>query len=209
MRQAVLCARVSSKDPEREGFCVPAQLKFPGEYAQTHELNVLHKFVDVETARMTGRNSSGEMMRFVRDHKECRSVLVEKTDWLYRNFRDCVTLEDPDVESICSKKGRSSARARNHKLVHGIQLVIAWNYIENLRDDVRKGMREKAAQDIYSSRPHRSATEITNCCARLKLTLTTRGSCSECSSYARQIRTRLPACICSSKPSTARFSRTR
>src|SRR5260370_414422 len=39
------------------------------------------------------------------------------------------------------------------KLLHGIQLVIARNYIENLRDEVRKGMREKAAQGIYPSRP--------------------------------------------------------
>ena len=37
--------------------------------------------------------------------------------------------------------------------MHGIQLVIARNYIENLRDEVRKGMREKPAQGIYPSRP--------------------------------------------------------
>jgi hypothetical protein len=39
------------------------------------------------------------------------------------------------------------------KLVHGIQLVIARNYIENLKEEVKKGMREKAEQGIYPSRP--------------------------------------------------------
>jgi hypothetical protein len=32
-------------------------------------------------------------------------------------------------------------------------VVIARNYIENLREEVRKGMREKAEQGIYPSRP--------------------------------------------------------
>src|SRR5271156_6583144 len=155
MRQAILYARVSSKDQEREGYSIPAQLKFLREYAQNHELNVLREFVDVETAKMTGRKHFGEMVRFLRGHKTCRIVLVEKTDRLYRNFRDCVTLEDLDIEihlpkegQIISKESRSQA-----KLVHGIQLVIARNYIENLREEVRKGMREKAEQGIYPSRP--------------------------------------------------------
>jgi DNA invertase Pin-like site-specific DNA recombinase len=97
-RQAVLYARVSSKDQEREGFSIPAQLKFLREYAQSHEFNVLREFVDVETAKTTGRKQFGEMVRFLSNHKTCRIVLVEKTDRLYRNFRDCVTLEDLDVE---------------------------------------------------------------------------------------------------------------
>ena len=155
MRQAVLYARVSSKDQEREGYSIPAQLKFLREYAQNHELNVLREFVDVETAKMTGRKHFGEMVRFLRDHKTCRIVLVEKTDRLYRNFRDCVTLEDLDVEIHLPKEGQviSKDSKSQAKLVHGIQLVIARNYIENLRDEVRKGMREKAAQGIYPSRP--------------------------------------------------------
>ncbi len=157
MRQAVLYARVSSKDQEREGFSIPAQLKFLREYAQTHELNVLHEFVDVETAKTTGRKQFGEMVRFLRDHKACPVVLVEKTDRLYRNLRDCVTLEDLDVEIHLPKEGQviSKDSKSQAKLVHGIQLVIARNYIENLRDEVRKGMREKAAQGIYPSRPPR------------------------------------------------------
>ena len=155
MRPAVLYARVSSKDQEREGFSIPAQLKFLREYAQSHELNVLREFVDVETAKATGRKQFGEMVRFLRDHKACRVVLVEKTDRLYRNFRDCVTLEDLDVEIHLPKEGQviSKDAKSQAKLVHGIQLVIARNYIENLRDEVRKGMREKAAQGIYPSRP--------------------------------------------------------
>jgi len=37
----------------------------------------------------------------------------------------------------------------NAKLIHGINLVLARNYSENLREEVKKGMREKASQGIY------------------------------------------------------------
>ena len=82
-------------------------------------------------------------------------VIVEKTDRLYRNFRDCVTLEDLGVEIHLPKEGQiigKNARSQE-KLIHGIQVVIARNYVENLREEVRKGMREKAEQGVYPSRP--------------------------------------------------------
>lgn len=56
---------MSSKDQEREGFSIPAQLRFLRQYGQTQELNVLHEFADVETAKTTGRKQFGEMVRFL------------------------------------------------------------------------------------------------------------------------------------------------
>lgn len=129
MRPAVLYARVSSKDQEREGFSIPAQLKFLREYARSHEFNVLREFVDVETAKTTGRKQFGEMVRFLRDQKTCRVVLVEKTDRLYRNFRDCVTLEDLDVEihlpkegQVISKDSKSQAKLVQKAEIHLLPL---------------------------------------------------------------------------------------
>jgi len=77
------------------------------------------------------------------------AVLVEKTDRLYGIFGDYVTLEELRIEIHLPKEGTKSQA----KLVHGIQVVIARNYIENLREEVRKGMVEKAEQGIYPSRP--------------------------------------------------------
>src|SRR5437879_4304716 len=155
MRQAVLYARVSSRDQEREGYSIPAQLKLLREYASSHGLVILKEFIDVETAKSTGRKQFGEMLDFFRQNPTGRVLIVEKTDRLYRNFRDCVTLEDLEVEIHLPKEGQviSKDAKSQAKLVHGIQVVIARNYIEQLREEVRKGMREKAAQGIYPSRP--------------------------------------------------------
>ncbi len=82
-------------------------------------------------------------------------VIVEKTDRLYRNFRDYVTLEDLEVKIHLPKEGQiiSKESKSRTKLMHGIHVVMARNYIENLREEVKKGMREKAEQGIYPSRP--------------------------------------------------------
>ena len=154
MIRAVLYARVSSKDQEKEGYSIPAQLKLLREYAQKHGFTIVNEFIDVETAKATGRKHFGEMLKFLKGSRDCRTVIVEKTDRLYRNFRDFVTLEDLNVEVHLPKEGQiiSQESKSQAKLVHGIQLVIARNFIENLKEEVRKGMREKAEQGIYPTR---------------------------------------------------------
>ena len=155
MKSAVIYARVSSKDQEREGYSIPAQLKLLREYAQNNDLKIEREFVDVETAKMAGRKNFGEMIRYLTENSGCRVVIAEKTDRLYRNLRDCLTLEDMDAEIHLPKEGQiiSKESKSQSKLIHGIHVVLARNYIENLKEEVKKGMREKAEQGIYPSRP--------------------------------------------------------
>lgn len=141
MKTAVTYARVSSKEQEREGFSIPAQLKLLRDYAFRNDFSVVREFVDIETAKTSGRQNFGQMVQFFSKNRECRIVLVEKTDRLYRNFRDAVTLEDLDLEIHLVKEGQiiSKDAKSQAKLIHGMQLVLARNYIENLREEVKKG----------------------------------------------------------------------
>lgn len=146
--KAVLITRVSSKEQEKEGFSIPAQQKLLREYARKNGITVVREFTDVETAKAAGRASFGKMVQFLRSNRDVKGILVEKTDRLYRNFKDYVLLEDLDVEihlvkenEIISKNSRSHA-----KFIHGIKVLMAKNYIDNLSDEVKKGMREKAEQ---------------------------------------------------------------
>jgi site-specific DNA recombinase len=155
MKPAIVYARVSSKDQEKEGYSIPAQLKLLREYALRNDLQILREFIDVESAKTAGRQQFGEMVRFFKNGSSCKTLIVEKTDRLYPNFRDYLTLEDLDVEIHLPKEGQiiSKEAKSQAKLIHGIQVVMARNYIDNLREEVRKGMREKADQGIYPSRP--------------------------------------------------------
>ena len=50
MIEAVMYARVSSKDQEQEGYSIPAQLKLLRDYAKNHGFSISHEFIDVEAA---------------------------------------------------------------------------------------------------------------------------------------------------------------
>ena len=97
-RQAVIYARVSSKEQEKEGFSIPAQLKLLKEYAAAQSFAVVEEYVDVETAKQTGRVAFGEMVAYLKAYPSVRVMLVEKTDRLYRNLKDWVTMDELDVE---------------------------------------------------------------------------------------------------------------
>lgn len=151
--RAVLYARVSTAEQEREGFSVPAQQKLLREYAIANDLTVTSEHVDVETAKRAGRPGFNAMLAYIRSHPSVRHILVEKTDRLYRNLKDWVTMDGLDVEIhfvkenvVLSKDSRSS-----EKFMHGIKVLMAKNYIDNLSEETRKGMLEKAEQGIWPS----------------------------------------------------------
>jgi DNA invertase Pin-like site-specific DNA recombinase len=152
-KRAVLYARVSTPEQEREGFSIPSQVALLKEYAAQNGIAVAKEFIDVETAKKSGRTNFEEMLRYLRTHSTVDVVLVEKTDRLYRNIKDWVTIDDFDVEIhlvkenvVLSRDSRSS-----EKFMHGIKVLMAKNYIDNLSEETRKGMLEKARQGLWPS----------------------------------------------------------
>src|SRR4051794_26079475 len=68
-----------------------------------------------------------------------RVMLVEKTDRLYRNLKDWVTLDELDVEVHFPKEGVVLSRESrsSEKFMHGIKVLMAKNYIDNLSEETR------------------------------------------------------------------------
>src|SRR6202022_769339 len=110
----------SSKEQEKEGYSIPAQLKLLKEYAAANDFAVAHEYVDVETAKQTGRAAFGELEAEIHFPKE---------------------------GVVLSRESRSS-----EKFMHGIKVLMAKNYIDNLSEEARKGMREKAEQGIWPTK---------------------------------------------------------
>ena len=128
------------------------------DYAAAERLAIAHEYVDVETAKQAGRASFGEMIAYLKAHSNTRVLLVEKTDRLYRNLKDWVTLDELDLEFHFVKEGVVLSRdsRSSEKFMHGIKVLMAKNYIDNLSEEVHKGMLEKAEQGIWPSlRPAR------------------------------------------------------
>ena len=102
----------------------------------------------METAGKTGRTGFDAMLRHLRKHGTCTAILVEKTDRLYRNLKDWVTLDELGAAVHLVKEGvvLSDDSVSSEKFVHGIKVLMAKNYLDNLSEEVRKGMNEKVQQ---------------------------------------------------------------
>lgn len=152
--KCVIYARVSSKEQEREGFSIPSQMKLLRKYAAEGRFQVRHEFVDIETAKATGRTGFNQMLSYLQKNTTCKIILVEKTDRLYRNIKDWVTLDEFDVEIHFVKENfiLSQDSKSSEKFLHGIKVLMAKNYIDNLSEEVRKGQTEKAEQGEWPSR---------------------------------------------------------
>jgi len=149
--KAVLYARVSSKEQEREGYSIPAQRKLLSSYAQKHGYEIVREFIDVETAKQCGRTQFNNMVEFLGEYSQVRIILCEKTDRLYRNFKDYVIIDDLDLTLIFVKEGSVlNKHSRSHeKFIHGIKVMMAKNYIDNLSEETRKGLLEKAEEGEF------------------------------------------------------------
>ncbi|MFH1653750.1 MAG: recombinase family protein [Pseudomonadota bacterium] len=152
LKKGVIYCRVSSKEQEKEGFSIPAQRKLLEEYALKNQIQVVKTFADAETAKSTGREQFGLMVDYLKQCKSTQALLVEKTDRLYRNFKDYVILDDvSDIEIHLVKESEILSKdSKSHqKFIHGIKVLMAKNYIDNLSEEVKKGLYEKAANGEY------------------------------------------------------------
>ncbi len=159
-KQAVIYVRVSSKEQEEEGYSVPAQTKLLMDYAAKKAFDVIGEYVDVETAKRPGRPGFNEMVKFFasqakRDRNTRPVLLVEKTDRLYRNLRDYVTIDELGLDIHFVKEGSiiSPTSHSSEKFTNGIKVLMAKQYIDNLSEETRKGLQEKAEQGIWPLRP--------------------------------------------------------
>jgi DNA invertase Pin-like site-specific DNA recombinase len=163
--RVLLYVRVSSKEQEIEGFSIAAQLRLLRDYAVSQGFVIVQEFTDIETAKAGGRTHFNEMLAHLKKHHgSCRTILAEKTDRLYRNPKDWVTLDDLDVEihfvkenEIASRNSRSS-----EKFMHGMKVLMAKNFIDNLSEETRKGMLEKAQSGMYPSHARVGYRNTTN-----------------------------------------------
>ena len=157
---AVLIARVSSKGQEEEGFSLEAQVKILKNYCGSAGLNIGRIYKIAESAsKSEQRKIFKEAMDYVEKHK-VKNLVVEKVDRHVRNLHDAVDTYDwltADEERrvhfvkdtlVMHQKSRSQ-----EWLNWGIRVVMAKNYIDNLREETMKGTYEKLAQGWLPGTP--------------------------------------------------------
>ncbi len=158
--RAVNIARVSSKRQEDEGYSLPAQKRFLTNYALDRNFKVLQTFEIAESASKTlQRKIFQEAMKFIEDN-DVKNLIVEKVDRHVRNLHDAVETHD----WLMADSERKVHFVKDGLIMHqnsrsqewlnwGIRVVMAKNYIDNLREEAMKGWNEKLAQGWLPSSP--------------------------------------------------------
>jgi hypothetical protein len=79
----------------------------------------------------------GEMVAYLKAHPSVRVMLVEKTDRLYRNLKDWVTVDELDVEMHFPKEGVVLSRESrsSEKFMHG---------------DIERAIRRESRQQLVA-----------------------------------------------------------
>ena len=157
---AVIMARVSTKGQEDEGFSLESQVKLLSTYCSNNTLTVLKTFKIAESAsKSEQRKTFREAMLFI-EKKHVKNLIVEKVDRHVRNLHDAVEThnwltadEERKVhfvkDSIVLHKNSRSQEWLNW----GMRVVLAKNYIDNLREEAMKGWAEKLAQGWMPAPP--------------------------------------------------------
>lgn len=153
-KQAVTYVRVSSREQFDQGFSPEAQRVSLYDFARRNGFVIVKEFEDVETAKAAGRKSFQAMLEYVKK-EGIKYILVEKTDRLHRNFQDYVLIEELtekyDVTLFLVKENNSIGRESKsgEKLMYGMRTLLAKNFIDNLREEVHKGVNIKIQHGEY------------------------------------------------------------
>ena len=161
-KKAVIYARVSSEEQKKEGFSIEAQLDLLRDYAKKNNFDVVKEFTEAETAKQSGRHKFTEMLKFLKKSKDVNVILVEKTDRLYRNFRDYVDVDDnkfeihlvkeneiitPDKKEF-SNELRTNLQAEANRIRHRIDKITDEYYDDKVDAKFYNEKRLKWTQDL-------------------------------------------------------------
>lgn len=148
MREVFSYLRVSS-DEQEKGGSIAAQREGNEVHAKRRDLIIKQEFVDIETAKQRGRSQFNQMLKAAKAKGAPKIILVEKTDRLTRNFYDMVLIDDMiqkyGMEFHLVKAGRvlGPNMGRSEKTAWALEVLIAKDFIDNLKEETRKGIRQK------------------------------------------------------------------
>lgn len=155
--KTVLFARVSTREQAEEGYSLPAQEKLLKEYANTKNFTIAKRFSVPESASgKQERKLFNELLEYLASHLEVKLVICEKVDRITRNLKDSVKIdewlnEDEERQIHFVKQNliiHKNAKS-NEKFMWDIYLAMARQYSNNLSEETKKGLNEKAEEGWF------------------------------------------------------------
>ena len=165
--KSILLARVSTRE-QAEGYSLSAHVKSIDDYGAQRNFSIAKRFIIPETAsRDKERKKFKEMLDDLEKHKEIKIILCEKVDRITRNFKDAVKLdewlnEDSERQIHFVKQSLIIHKnAKSHeKFQWDIYVALSRQYSNNLSEETKKGLFEKAEEGWYPGNSKRGYKTI-------------------------------------------------
>jgi site-specific DNA recombinase len=143
----ILYARKSSEEDDRQTLSLDAQEEECREYAKRHHLQITEVIREAHSARKPGRPKFQTMLHQIERLRKSNtpvSILCHKPDRLLRNLSDWAKINDLMENGLeCVFVSGSYPNNAQGKMAFGINVLFAKYYVDNLSEEVKKGMREK------------------------------------------------------------------
>ena len=160
--KAIIFARVSSLTQEKEGYSLDAQIQKLRMYAFTKRLHILQEFRITESSNIAERKKFQEVLEFVKSERrkgnERIVIISDKVDRLIRNFKDYPIINELIEDDIAELHfvGDNSILNRNatsnDKLMWNMRIVMAQNYIDVMKDNVKRSIDYKVEHGEWPSK---------------------------------------------------------
>lgn len=150
MTSYIAYLRVSTIRQGESGVSLSEQRLDIESYARLHKIPITNWFTEVQSATSNKRPIFRKVVNLLRDGKT-GGLLIHKIDRSARNLTDWSTLGtllDTGVD-IRFVRDNLDLRSRGGRLAADIQAVIAADYVRNLREETRKGIRGRFRQGLY------------------------------------------------------------
>ena len=154
--ETILFARVSSREQEETGYSLSAQEKLLKEYASRRDFRVNKTFSIAESASgQKQRKIFKEMLDYIIKN-DVKVIVCEKVDRLTRNLKDAVCINEwinedfkREVHFVKENCILNKGSKSNEKFIWNIKVSVAQYYIDNLSEETKKGLLEKAEEKWY------------------------------------------------------------
>ncbi|HLG96912.1 MAG TPA: recombinase family protein [Bryobacteraceae bacterium] len=145
--------RVSTPRQGERGVSLQEQRDAILRYAERNGLTVSQWFEEQQTAAKKGRPVWNSMLKLLRRGR-ADGVMIHKIDRSARNLKDWSDLGDMIDQGVEVHFVNESLdlNSRGGRLSADIQAVVAADYIRNLREEAKKGIRGRLKQGIYPGR---------------------------------------------------------
>lgn len=143
LNSVVTYSRVTAQE-QTKGYSLESQREQLKEYAEKNNLVIVSEFSDIGSSVRGKRQGFQEMLKFLEDSTNCKTILVTKADRLSRDFKTLSELQE--------KYSVLSADCSANNMLNQLQIMMAQQYSENLSKSIKVGIHNHTQSNKNKAR---------------------------------------------------------